>query len=118
MTGPITHLFNRRLQVRRPSTADDGYGGQSGDLVTQPGTVAAKVDQPSAAERALAAQTDSRHTHTVYLQPAADVRYGDVLRDPATGEQWRVTAVVGPSTPVYRKAEAELMQTEGEPSNG
>lgn len=114
MTGPITHLLNRTLTVRRPSTADDGYGGQEGGYVTQPDTVAAKVDQPTETERQVAASTDSRHTHDIYLQPTADVRYGDHLYDSATGETWRVRAVLGPSTPVYRKAMAELMQTEGE----
>lgn len=116
MTGPITHLLNRTLTVRRPSMSDDGYGGQSGGYVTQPETVAAKVDQPSEAERAVAGATDSRHAHSIYLQPDADVRYGDYLYDPASREQWRVLAVVGPSTPVYRKAIAELIQTEGEPN--
>lgn len=116
MTGPITHLLNRTLQVLRPSMSDDGYGGQSGGYLTQPQTVAAKVDQPGESERTVAGATDSRHTHDIYLQPGADVRYGDRLHDPGSGEQWRVLAVVGPSTPVYRKAIAELIQTEGEPN--
>ncbi|MFJ6386445.1 head-tail adaptor protein [Streptomyces sp. NPDC091972] len=115
MTGPITHLLNRKLEVWRPVSSPDGYGGQSTTLALQPAPVAAKVDQPSASDRLVAAQTDSDHSHDIYLQPSADVRRGDELRDEATGEQWRVFAVVAPSTPVYRKAQAQLIQGEGEP---
>lgn len=115
MTGPITHLLNRTLEVRRPVSAPDGYGGQTATLALQPDPVAAKVDQPSASDRLLAAQTTSKHSHDIYLQPFADVRRGDQLRDAGTDEQWLVLAVVAPSTPVYHKAQAQLIQGEGEP---
>jgi head-tail adaptor len=114
----IGHWLNRELQVWRREAVDDGYGGQTSTYVRQPDDVRAKVDQPSAAERLLAAQTSSRHTHSIYLMPDADVRRLDELRDEATGEQWRVLAVVGPSTVRYRKAESELIQGEGEPTDG
>ncbi len=115
MTGPITHLLNRTLQVWRPVSSPDGYGGQTTTLVLQPAPVAAKVDQPSASDRLLAAQMSSEHSHDIYLQPSADVRRGDELRGEGTGEHWRVLGVVAPSTPVYRKAQAQLIQGEGEP---
>ncbi|MFJ9382024.1 head-tail adaptor protein [Streptomyces sp. NPDC101455] len=115
MTGPITHLLNRTLEVWRPVSSPDGYGGQTIALALQPAPVAAKVDQPSASERLVAAQMRSDHSHDIYLQPSADVRRGDELRDADTGEQWRVLAVVAPSTPVYRKAQAQLIQGSGEP---
>ena len=115
MTGPITHLLNRTLEVRRRVSAPDGYGGQTSSLALQPAPVAAKVDQPSASDRLLAAQTSSKHSHDIYLQPSADVRRGDELRDAGTDERWLVLAVVAPSTPVYRKAQAQLIQGEGEP---
>lgn len=110
----IGHWLNRRLELRRPQTGPDGHGGQTTTWVLQPDPVAAKVDQPSAADQLLAAQTNSTHTHDIYLLPAADVRRGDELRDPTTGERWTVLAVVAPSSPRYRKAQAELTQTEGD----
>ena len=59
----------------------------------------------------LAQQAGSEHPHTVYVQPTADVRRGDELRD---GDQvFRVLSVVEPSSPVYRKAECQLVQKEG-----
>jgi head-tail adaptor len=111
----IGHWLNRELQVWRRQSTDDGYGGQTSTRVQQPDDVRAKVDQPSAGERLLAAQTSSRHTHSIFVMPTADVRRLDELRDETTGEQWRVLAVVGPSTARYRKCEAELIQGEGEP---
>ncbi len=111
----IGHWLNRQLQVWRRTAVDDGYGGQTSTRVRQPDDVRAKVDQPSASERLLAAQTNSHHTHSIYLMPDADVRRGDELHDESTGQQWRVLAVVAPSTARYRKADAELIQGEGEP---
>lgn len=116
----IGRHLNRTLEVRRPTTVPDGYGGQTTTLVLQ-GTVRAKVDQPSPTERLVAAQTTSRHSHNVYLQPGADVRRGDELHgtDPhGTTQVFRVQAVVQPSAPVYSKALVELIQAEGEPSHG
>lgn len=89
---------------------DDGHGGQDITLV-HVGTAAAKVDQPSAADRMLAAQSGAAHTHTVYLQPAADVHRGDQLR--GDGQNLTVHTTVQPSTPIYTKADCELTQTEG-----
>jgi len=111
----IGHWLNRTLQVWRRVGTDDGYGGQTSTDVRQPDDVRAKVDQPSASERLLAAQTSSEHTHNIYLLPDADVRRGDELRGEATGERWRVLHVVAPSTARYRKAESQLIQGEGEP---
>jgi SPP1 family predicted phage head-tail adaptor len=112
--GPGRHL-NRTLEVHRPTTVDDGHGGQETTLVLQ-GTVRAKVDQPSNADRMLAAQSGSKHDHTVFLQSRADVRRGDELRGTdALGQEqvFRVLAVVQPSTPIYSKAPCELIQKEG-----
>ncbi|MFJ4863401.1 head-tail adaptor protein [Streptomyces sp. NPDC088748] len=114
MISPGRHL-NRRLEVWRPITSDDGAGGQDTVLVLQ-STVRAKVDQPSNADRMLAAQAGSQHDHTVFLLPGADVRRGDELRGTdrlGAAQVLRVLAVVEPSTPVYRKAPCQLMQREG-----
>lgn len=113
----IGRYLNRQLTVYRPQTAPDGYGGQTTTLVAV-GTVRAKVDQPSPTERMVAAQTNSRHSHDIYLLPSADVRRGDQLRgtDALGNDQaFRVQSVVQPSTPVYSKALVELTQNEGEP---
>lgn len=115
MRGPGRYL-NRRLTVWRPTTVPDGYGGQETTMVEQPGTVRAKVDQPSNADRMLAAQAQSKHDHTVFLLPRADVRRGDELRGvDAIGQAqtFRVLATVQPSTPVYSKAPCQLIQKEG-----
>lgn len=115
--GRIGRYLNRELSVYRPQTVPDGYGGQTTTLVLQ-GSVRAKVDQPSPTERMVAAQTNSRHSHDIYLLPAADVRRGDELRgtDALGHDQvFRVQSVVQPSTPVYSKALVELIQNEGDP---
>ncbi|KUN92037.1 phage head completion protein [Streptomyces caeruleatus] len=115
--GSIGRYLNRRLEVHRPETADDGHGGQTTTLVLK-GTVRAKVDQPSPTERMVAASTLSRHSHDIFMLPSADVRRGDELRgtDALGNDQvFRVQSVVQPSTPVYSKALVELTQGEGEP---
>lgn len=111
----IGHWLNRALQVWRPESAPDGYGGEQTTYVRQTDDVRAKVDQPSATDRLLAAQTSSEHSHDIFLLPAADVRRLDELRDETTGESWKVLHVVAPSSTRYRKAQAQLIQGEGEP---
>lgn len=114
MSGIGRHL-NRRLEVWRPTTADDGAGGQETTLVLQ-GTVRAKVDQPSPTERLVAAQAGSKHSHDVFLLPTADVLRGDELRGTdglGQAQKFRTLSVVQPSRPVYSKALCELIQTGG-----
>lgn len=106
----IGHLLNRTLAVWRPTTVDDGAGGQETTYVHQ-GDVRAKADQPSAAEQMLAAQARSSHSHNVYLLPSAEVDRGDQLR--GDNQTFRVLAVVQPSTARYSKAQCELIQSQG-----
>lgn len=106
----ISHRLNRVLEVWRETVTDDGMGGQEVTLVRQVDVVA-KVDQPSASVRLLAQQAGADHTHDIYLLPAADVQRGDELR--GEGQAFRVDSVVVPSAPIYRKAEAELIQRQG-----
>lgn len=113
----VGRYLNRRLDVWRPTTVDDGAGGQQTTLVEQPAQVRAKVDQPSPTERLIAQQAQSKHSHDVFLLPAADVRRGDELRGTdglGAAQAFRVLSVVQPSRPVYSKALCELIQTEGE----
>ncbi|HEY5836179.1 phage head completion protein [Streptomyces sp.] len=107
MTGSIGHLLNRTLEVWRELGEDDGYGGRR-TVRSLAGQVPAKVDQPSAAERTLAQQSGSEHTHTVYLLPDADVARGDQLS--GDGDTFRVLSTVTPSAPAYLKAECALIQ--------
>jgi SPP1 family predicted phage head-tail adaptor len=107
----ISHQLTRTLDVWRPETAPDGSGGQTVTL-TQVGEVWAKVDQPSAEERAVGQQWGAEHSHNIFLDPDADVRRGDELR--GDGQTFRVLATVQPSRPIYRKCPAsELTQIEG-----
>jgi SPP1 family predicted phage head-tail adaptor len=109
VTGPIDHLLNRTLEVWRPATGPgDGLGGRRITYVDTGRTVKAKVDQPSDAERILAQQAGSEHTHSIYLLPDADVTRGDELR--GDGQTFRVKATVQPSSPAYLKAPCELIQ--------
>lgn len=110
MTGSIGHLLNRTLEVWRPAPGlGDGLGGRRTTYVNTGVTVKAKVDQPSDAERMLAQQAGSEHSHSVYLLPGSGVTRGDELR--GGGQRFRVTATVQPSSPVYLKAQCELIQS-------
>lgn len=107
----VGRWLNRTLQVWRPVTVDDGYGGQETTLVRQEDDVRGKVDQPSASDRMLAQQAGAEHTHDVFLLPAADVARGDELH--GGGQVLKVTSVVEPSSTRYRKAECKLIEREG-----
>lgn len=106
----IAHWLNRTLTVWRPSTSADGSGGQTVTFTSQ-GTVAAKVDQPSAAEQQVAFQEGAKHTHNIYLDPDAGVRRNDELR--GGGQVFRVFATLQPSEPRYLKALCELVEAGG-----
>ncbi|MDX2623850.1 phage head closure protein [Streptomyces sp. WI03-5b] len=103
----VGRWLNRTLQVWRQTTTPDGAGGQVSTWVMQ-GEVRAKVDQPSAADRMLAQQAGSNHTHSVYLLATADVQRGDQLR--AAGQTLTVHAALQPSGPRYTRADCELTQ--------
>ncbi|MGW2580833.1 phage head completion protein [Streptomyces virginiae] len=107
----IDRWLNRGLQVWRPHETPDGAGGQDVALVRQADDVRAKVDQPSTAERTLAMQAGSEHSHTVYLLQSADVARGDELR--GGGQALRVLSVSVPSSTRYRRAECKLIEPEG-----
>lgn len=111
----IAHQLNRKLDVWRAVSADDGAGGQS-TVRALAGTVRARVSQPRAAEQVVADQAGARLDHNIYLLPRADVRRGDHLRphgQPADSRPYfDVIAVISPSDPLYRRAEVELIQAE------
>ncbi|MDA2805707.1 head-tail adaptor protein [Nocardiopsis suaedae] len=106
-------MLNRPLAHRRRVDTPTESGGHTSVWV-ELGAVRCRVSQPSAAERVAARQQGAKHTQPVYVSPSADVRRGDELRDAATGEAWRVTAVIYPSERVYLRADCELIQAEGD----
>jgi head-tail adaptor len=103
----INHLLNSSVTIWRLSSVPDGAGGEVTALA-QVGESAAMISQPTATERVLAAQGQSRHTHTVHLPPVADVRRNDELRCGA--QVFRVQSVFQPSRPIYVRADVELIQ--------
>lgn len=105
--------LNRSLEVWRVTLVDDGQGGQSdtwAQLSGSAGTVRAKVNEPSAAERVEAMRSGVDLAYQVHLLPDADVRRGDQLR--AVGEVFRVKSTVRPSTPTYLRAQCERDEVE------
>lgn len=105
----IRHLLNKTLIVYRPSYATDAVGGRTRTRV-QVGTVRAQVNQPSAAEREVAAQLGAMLTHVVYTLTSANVERGDELD--ADGTLLRVLAVVTNSRRTYARLECEAVQSE------
>lgn len=103
------HELNRQLEVWVNERVPDGQGGSTLTYVRN-GMVWAKVSQPSAQERLVAAQAGATLTHVVHLLPNADVRRGDQLR--GQGDTFEVHSVIQPSTPVYLRADVERVQPE------
>lgn len=108
----VRHLLNRTLTHARPTTVPDGSGGSTTTMVDLD-PIRCRTSQPSTTERLYAAQAQAQHDQAIYFLPTADVRKGDRLTDPGTGETWRVTATVRPSKPKYLRADAELIETAG-----
>lgn len=101
--------LNRSLEVWRVTLTPDGQGGQD-ESSGQVGTVRAKVNEPSAAERVEAMRSGVDLSYQIHLLPDADVRRGDELR--AAGEVFRVISTVRPSTPTYLRAQCERDEVE------
>lgn len=108
---PPRHLLNRALAVWRRTFTSDGAGGRSA-VSTQVATVAARVSQPSAAERTVAAQSGAVMTHAIYVLPDVSVARGDELR--GDGQVFEVHAVFEPSSDVYRRCDVQEIQPEAE----
>lgn len=109
MVGVIGEALNRELAVWRRTFASDGSGGRT-SVWGQLGTVRARVSQPSAVERIVAAQAGAALITPIYLLPEADVARGDELR--GDGQVFEVQAVFHPSEPVYRRADCEQREAE------
>lgn len=113
MTLPIGyHELGESLEVWRPTTVDDGQGGETITPVRHP-DVRAKVSQPAAAEQIEAQKAGTTMTMIVHMRPDADVRRGDFLHR-SDGDQLRVKYTITPSEPVYLRADCEQLQAEGQ----
>lgn len=104
----IGHLLNSSVTVYRPLFAADGRGGRIKTMAAV-GTIRAKVDQPAAAERAVAAQEGATLTHVVHAAYSADVDRGDEL-DVGGPRRLRVLAVVNNSRRTYKRLECQVIQ--------
>jgi SPP1 family predicted phage head-tail adaptor len=115
MIAPVPigfHELRETLEVWRPTTVDDGFGGETVTPVRHP-DVRAKVSQPPAAEQIEAQQAGATMTMIVHFRPDADVRRGDFLHR-ADGDQLRVKYTITPSEAVYLRADCEQLQPEGQ----
>lgn len=104
----VSHLLNSSAELWRYSRASDGMGGWVQTWV-KVADVRARFSQPSARDRVLADQSQSRLTHVVYLNDTQDVRREDELR--RNGVMFKVLAVFEPSEPgTYLRADCEARQ--------
>ena len=108
----VGQLLVSRRDVYRKRLVDDGAGGRvtTWEYVA---TVPCRVSQPRPTERAIAMQMGAEAPTPVYCAPDADVRRGDELRDPDTGQRLRVVATVRPSVAVYLRADCRQAEAEG-----
>lgn len=106
----IDPLLNVTLTVYRASRVSDGAGGRT-TTFDDVGTIRAQVSQPSADERAAAAQLGANLTHVVHTRRAANVERGDEL-DAGGPRRLRVLAVVSNSRTTYKRLECEVVQGE------
>ena len=101
--------LNRTLDVWRVALTSDGQGGQD-ETFGQVGTVRAKVNEPTAAERVEAMRSGVDLAYQIHLLPDADVRRGDELR--SGDEVFRVKSTMRPSTPTYLRVQCERDEAE------
>jgi hypothetical protein len=115
----ITHWLNTELHRWREMLTPDGSGGFTQtwlNLDASPSRF--KVDQSTAQERVVAAQTGAEHSHNIYTEPDMDVRRNDRLAPAgvdvealASGEfYYRIVSTTRPSTPRYLKCAAERVE--------
>lgn len=114
----IGHLLNRTVTVHRPQTTPDDVGGYTVAYV-EVGEIRAQVNQPTPAERQLAAQFGANLSHVVHALYGEDVRRGDELggelpSDVPVGSRLRVISAVSDSRSTYTRVECEITQAEQE----
>lgn len=112
MTSLTTHLLKQRADIYRRTQVSDGQGGYTYSYALVEANVKCKIDQASGKEQFEAQQAGGSMTHKVFLEHDQSVRRGDEVR--RLGKSYRVDLVHEPSTSgVYRRADSELIQSEG-----
>lgn len=109
----VGSLLNRRVEIWRETTTDDGGGGQTSAWALRY-EHRARLSQPSARERQAAHQSGSELTHTAYFKPGADVQRADQIRT-YDGRVLEVIAVFEPSVSgTYLRADCTARQQQGD----
>lgn len=113
MAGLTAHLLKQKCDIYRRTQVSDGQGGYTYSYAVVKLQVRCKIDQASPKEQIEAEQAGASLTHKVYLDPDQNIRRGDEVR--RLGKSYRVGSIVEPSSAnVYRRADSELIQPEGE----
>ena len=111
----IGHLLTQTLSVYRAVETVDSGGGRE-RVVSQVGTIRAKVNQPTPEETQLAATWGANLSHVVHCEVYEDVRRGDEFggelpSEVEPGFRLRVIAVVSDSHQTYRRMMCEITQS-------
>jgi len=111
----IGHLLTQTLSVYRAVETVDSGGGRE-RVVSQVGTIRAKVNQPTPEEEQLAATWGAKLSHVVHSEVYEDVRRGDEFggelpSEVEPGFRLRVIAVVSDSHQTYRRMMCEITQS-------
>lgn len=104
----IGHLLNASVTVYRASFAADGRGGRTRSTASH-GTLRAKLEQPSPAERLVAARDGAVLDWIVHVLYGSDVQRGDEI-DAGGARRLRVVAVVTNSRHTYTRLECAFIQ--------
>jgi hypothetical protein len=107
----IRHLLNASVDVYRSTYTDDGQGGRTSS-VAKVGAERARIAQPTAQERAIAAELGAVLEAVVHFELAADVQRGDELDD-GGARRLRVQSVVSDSSRTYKRAECQRIEGAG-----
>ena len=108
----VTHLLNSTIDVYRRTAVSDGQGGVTYTYALLEAARRIRLVQASPKEQFEAEQAGASMTHKVYQDHDDDIRRGDEYRHGT--KVYRVAYVLEPSTDgVYRRADAEFIQSEG-----
>lgn len=108
----VTHLLNSTLDVYRRALVSDGQGGQTYTYTLLEAARRIRLVQATPKEQIEAEQAGASMSHKVYQDHDDDIQRGDEYRNGT--KTYRVANVVEPSTSgVYRRADVELIQSEG-----
>lgn len=105
MIGP---LLNEVLTVYRATFEDDGRGGRTKTVAVW-GTVRARISQPTAEERTVAAQEGATLDAIVHVPYGSGVERGDEIEDVGP-RHLRVLSAVHDSSRTYDRLMCQVIQ--------